>query len=85
MPVGKFLKSKGKGMYKNLYQIDSCVSCIVQEVPDSTLLEGIGVFDGAVLKVGHRYSLGGPVAVSIATRNIAIGKDLATKILVQEA
>ena len=40
-------------MYKNLYQIDPGVSCIVQEVPDSTLLEGIGVFDGAVLKVGH--------------------------------
>ncbi|NLZ66136.1 MAG: ferrous iron transport protein A [Clostridiaceae bacterium] len=69
---------------KNLYQMSDGSCGIVQSAPASKLLESIGVFEGVLLKVGHRYGLGGPVIVSIGTRNIAIGKDTAKKILVQE-
>lgn len=72
-------------MAKSLYEMSEGANCIVQSVPNSTLLASIGVFEGVLLKVGHRYAFGGPVAVSIATRSIAIGKDIAEKILVQEA
>lgn len=71
-------------MDNTLYESKIGTTCLVKAVPDSKLLSSIGVFAGVELRVDHQYQFGGPVAVSLATKKIAIGKDVATKILVEE-
>lgn len=72
-------------MGKNLYRTEEGKTYVVTSIPDCMLLSSIGVLKGAEIKVESKYKLGGPVTVSCSTRKIAIGKDIARKVLVEEA
>ncbi|MGI5899155.1 MAG: FeoA family protein [Christensenellales bacterium] len=69
----------------SLYEAKTGQSYIITSVPDYDLLSSIGIIEGVKVKVESKYALGGPVSVALSTRKIAIGKDVATKVLVKEA
>lgn len=70
-------------MNYNLYNVEKGKEYIVTETPDIKLLSSIGIFEGAKIKKEHAYRFGGPVSVSLSTRKIAIGKDIAERIRVK--
>jgi len=72
-------------MKDNLYDAEVGKEYIVTETPDIKLLNSIGIFKGAKIKKESKYRFGGPVSVSLSTRKIAIGKNIAEKIIVKEA
>lgn len=63
---------------------DNC-SYTVSNVPDVKILSSLGIFPGTVIYKKKRYKLGGPVLIRLATREIALGKDIATAIAIKEA
>lgn len=71
-------------MEKNLYNVKNGKHYIILRVPDINLLSSIGLFRGAEILKEHTYGLGGPVSLSLSTRKIAIGKDIAKEIIVKE-
>ena len=68
----------------NLYDTLNGNVYSVVDMPKENTLESIGVFPGAHVKVDSHYNFGGPVAISLGSRNVAIGKALAKQILVKE-
>ncbi|NMA93350.1 MAG: ferrous iron transport protein A [Clostridiales bacterium] len=70
-------------MILNLYDAPNGSIYTVVDIPEENILESIGIFPGAQLKIESRYSFGGPVTVALGSRNIAIGKALAKKIAVE--
>lgn len=72
-------------MKKTLYNAQNGKTYIVSRIPDIELLSSIGIFKNATIKKENSYRMGGPVSISLSTRKIALGKDIARKILVEEA
>lgn len=67
-----------------LYNCTNDETYQVIAVPDMALLNNLGVFVGAKILKKTTYKMGGPVLVLINSREVAIGKDLATKIQVEK-
>ena len=69
----------------NLYDAKRNSSFKVASVPNIGLLQSLGLRAGTMVKVQNRYSLGGPVLLRVEdTYSVAIGKDIATQIAVEE-
>lgn len=68
----------------SLYTVPDDCCYKVSEVPDVSLLDSLGIFPGTVVCKKKRFRFGGPVLVKLATREIALGKDVADAILVEK-
>ena len=68
----------------NLYEAPAERMYEISEMPDTGLLESLGVRLKAYVYKKYAYSFGGPVLVTIDDSKIAIGKDVARKICVRE-
>jgi len=75
---------EGDQMRQNLYDAQPGKEYTVLETPEYKLLSSIGLFSGAKVRMESKYGLGGPVSLSLSTKKIAVGKDLATQIYVRE-
>ena len=54
-------------------------------IPDIRLLKNLGLRAGTRVKIQNRYALGGPVLLRVeGAYSIALGKDIAEQISVQE-
>ncbi|KNF07848.1 FeoA family protein [Gottschalkia purinilytica] len=67
-----------------LYNIEKSKFCVIEKTPEIGLLSSIGVREGVKLSVVTKQPLGGPIVVQIGKRNIAIAKDIAEQIKIQE-
>ncbi len=68
----------------NLYEADINKIYEVKNIPNVDLLNSLGVFQGAKITKKATYNMGGPVLILIANREVAIGKDTAILIEVEE-
>ncbi len=68
----------------SLYTVPDNCNYIVSKVPDIKVLGSLGIYPGTVVYKKKRYKLGGPVLINLATREIALGKDIASAILIKE-
>lgn len=72
-------------MKNSLYRAEVGKNYTISTIPNNQLLSSIGIFEGAKVRTENRYRIGGPVSVCLSsTRKIAIGKDIAEKIYVEE-
>ncbi|NLW56814.1 MAG: ferrous iron transport protein A [Firmicutes bacterium] len=69
----------------SLYNAPDNCCYTVSDVPNVKILNSLGFYPGTLIHKKKRYRLGGPVLVNLATREIALGKDIASAILVEEA
>jgi len=70
----------------NLYHAEKNGIFQVVAIPDTPLLQNLGLRIGTKISVQNRYALGGPVLLRVEDSfSIAIGKDIATLISVKEA
>jgi Fe2+ transport system protein FeoA len=73
------------GLFTNLYEAKRNRILQVASIPNIGLLQNLGLRNGTKITVQNRYSLGGPVLLRVEDAySIAIGKDIATQIAVQE-
>ncbi|WMM24643.1 FeoA family protein [Tissierella sp. MB52-C2] len=56
----------------------------IKDLPDLHLLKVLGLRKGIDFKVQSKQPLGGPIVVKVGNRSIAIAKDVAKEIVVQE-
>lgn len=68
----------------NLYRVDDKKEYKIVEIPDSDMLESIGIIPGSIIWKEYTYGFGGPAYIKFGTRNIAIGKDIAKFVRVEE-
>lgn len=68
----------------DLYNSTNHQTYQVTSIPDASLLNSLGVFTGAKILKKDTYKMGGPVLISINSRDVAIGKDLAIQIQVEK-
>lgn len=66
-----------------LYAVENEKKYKITSVPDVSLLQMLGVFEGSVVSKKNTYGFGGPVLLVIDAREVAIGKNYAQKILVE--
>lgn len=67
-----------------LYDAKKTNKCKVASVPSIPLLESLGISTDTVVTVDNKYAFGGPVLLRVDTATIALGKDIAEQILVEE-
>lgn len=70
---------------KNIYEVKNNQAYIIQDIPDMKLLKSLGIRKNAQVFKKHSYKLGGPVLLKVDMSEIALGKDVAEKIIVREA
>jgi len=72
------------GQLSNLYTVCEGKCYEVEQVPPAPLLSCLGICPKSVVQKKYRYSLGGPVLLQVGSREVAVGKDIASRILVRE-
>ncbi|MCL2438469.1 MAG: ferrous iron transport protein A [Coriobacteriia bacterium] len=73
-------------MTQDLYKVPVRREYTVVSVPEIGLLQGLGIRSGTRVALQDRYAFGGPALLSIEdTYTVALGKDVASQIAVQEA
>ena len=69
----------------NLYEVKEKSALQVVSLPGIGLLENLGLRVGTQITLQNRYALGGPVLLRVeGAYSIALGKDIASQITVQE-
>lgn len=68
----------------NLYEAKENITYLVKSTPSVGVLNSLGVFEGSKLTKKSTYKLSGPVLVLVDSREVAIGKDFAILIEVEE-
>lgn len=56
----------------------------VEQVPQAALLSCLGIYPDSIVEKKYRYRLGGPVLLQVGSREVAVGKNVASHILVRE-
>ena len=56
----------------------------VKNLPDIHLLKALGIRQGTNFKVQTKQPFGGPVVVKVGNRSLAISKEFANEIIVEE-
>lgn len=76
---------KQKNIQENLYEAKIRGTFQVTSIPNIRLLENMGLRIGSQITIQYRYALGGPVLLRIEDAySIALGKDIAKQINIQE-
>lgn len=66
-----------------LYNLNKDNRCRIVSLPDVGLLESLGIRKGLKVCIKNKQPLGGPVILQTGTRNIAIGRAIASEIVVE--
>ena len=69
----------------NLYNLPPNTVCSIESVPDSDVLKSLGIIPGATVKKLASYGAGGPAMISLGNRNIAVGKKIAEKVIIEDS
>lgn len=67
-----------------LYTSKNDIEYKVKSIPSVALLNSFGIFKGSRLIKKNTYKMGGPVLISVKGRGIAIGKEIAMQIELEE-
>lgn len=69
----------------SVYLAESHKEYIVEKLPTVGLLPCLGIYPKSRVKKSYRYRFGGPVVLTVGNREVAVGKDIASHIIVKEA
>ncbi|NLM11759.1 MAG: ferrous iron transport protein A [Clostridiaceae bacterium] len=67
---------------QSIYYAEDNSQYIIKNVPDFGILKSLGIIKNASVQKVYTHRLGGPVLVKVGSSEIAIGKDIAEKIMV---
>lgn len=67
-----------------LYETANQKSYLIIKAPDLPLLSSLGIYEGSVVEKCNTYKHGGPVLLMIEKREVAVGRDIAMQIEVED-
>ncbi|NLM03680.1 MAG: ferrous iron transport protein A [Clostridiales bacterium] len=67
-----------------LYNLGKNKKCKIEKIPSNHLLKSLGVREGLTVSIMSKQPLGGPVIIQMGKRSLAIAKDVAEKIHIEE-
>lgn len=70
------------GRANTIYHAENNIVYRIKNAPRIGLLRSLGIVDNACVEKVMTYGLGGPVLLKVESSQIAIGKDIAEKIIV---
>ena len=82
--MGEFKIIQSNEISFNIYTAPNDTDFIVESVPDSALLACLGIYPRSIIRKSRCYKFGGPVVLHLCSRRVAVGKDLASQIIVRE-
>ncbi|NLP35958.1 MAG: ferrous iron transport protein A [Clostridiales bacterium] len=68
---------------KSIYYAEDDLSYTITDAPELGILKSLGIVKNACIRKRMTHRLGGPVLIKVESSEIAIGKDIAEKILVR--
>jgi ferrous iron transport protein A len=68
---------------KSIYYAEDGLSYTITQAPELGILKSLGIVKNACIRKKMTHRLGGPVLIKVESSEIAIGKDIAEKILVR--
>lgn len=68
---------------QNIYKAKNNCQYQIINTPDNGILKGMGIIKNASIYKITTYKFGGPVLLRVGSCEVAIGKDIADKILVR--
>lgn len=68
----------------SLYKFKSKENFVIKAIPNNHLLKSLGICTGLVTSIVSRMPLGGPVLITVGKRQVALGKEIADLIIVEE-
>ncbi len=68
---------------QSIYYAQDNIRYIITKVPELGILKSLGIVKDACVHKMMTHKLGGPVLIKIESSEIAIGKDIADKIMVR--
>ncbi|MDI9509868.1 MAG: ferrous iron transport protein A [Clostridiales bacterium] len=78
------MKKKHKTERSNsIYYASDNLSYIITNTPELGILKSLGIVKDACVKKMMTHHFGGPVLIKVESSEIAIGKDIAEKIMVR--
>ncbi len=57
---------------------------MIKQLPKIPLLHSLGIFEGLSTVVNSKMPFGGPIIITVGKRQVALGKEVAEKIMVEE-
>ncbi|MGI6577378.1 MAG: FeoA family protein [Eubacteriales bacterium] len=76
-------KGKHTGSAQSIYSAPDNLQYIVTNAPELGILRSLGIVKNACIHKMMTHRLGGPVLIKVDSSEIAIGKDIAEKIMVR--
>lgn len=67
-----------------LYKMKKDCKGVIVSIPDNTLLEALGVRKGKCFLCKVKQPFGGPMVIQIDDRKVAIDREIAESIIIQE-
>lgn len=68
---------------QSIYYAPDNLQYVVASTPELGILKSLGIIENACIEKIMTHGLGGPVLIKVESSEIAIGKDIAEKILVR--
>lgn len=68
---------------QSIYNAKDNLQYIITNAPDLGILKSLGIVKDACVRKIMTHKLGGPVLIKVESSEIAIGKDIAEKIMVR--
>lgn len=75
-------KQKSVETNQSIYYAKDNSQYVIKKTPDFGILKSLGIVKNASVQKVFTHRLGGPVLVKVGSSEIAIGKDIAEKIMV---
>lgn len=76
-------KKNSENSSRSLYYAKDNQQYVITDAPDLGILRGLGIVKNATVRKKMTHKLGGPVLLMVESSQIAIGKDIAVKIMVR--
>lgn len=75
--------NNSEGKTQSIYNAKDNLQYIITNAPDLGILKSLGIVKDACVRKIMTHKLGGPVLIKVESSEIAIGKDVAEKIMVR--
>ena len=76
-------KNKYEEKKQSIYNAQDNLQYIIANAPELGILKSLGIVKNACVRKMMTHRLGGPVLLKVESSEIAIGKDIAEKIMVR--
>ncbi|SCG84309.1 hypothetical protein DW1_2749 [Proteiniborus sp. DW1] len=81
--IGKRKNKNSKKSADSIYYAKDDFQYVITSAPELGILKSLGIVKNAIVRKKMTHRMGGPVLLMVESSEIAVGKDIAEKIMVR--